>query len=41
MNTRYILYIVLTSSTELYILMKIFPTVFKNEGIVALTIKGK
>ena len=29
------------SSTELYSLMKIFVTVFKMEGIVALTIKGR
>ena len=40
----YILYtrhIVTTSSTKPYSLMKIFLTVFKIEGIVALTIKGK
>ena len=41
-KSRYILYtrhIVTTSSTEQYKLMKIFLTVFKIEGIVALTIK--
>ena len=41
-KSRYILYtrhIVTTSSTERYKLMKIFLTVFKIEGIVALTIK--
>ena len=43
-KSRYILYtrhIVTTSSTELYSLTKIFLTVFKIEGIVALTIKGR
>ena len=30
-----------TSSTKPYSLMKIFLTVFKIEGIVALTIKGR
>ena len=42
-KSRHILYtrhIVTTSSTEPYSLMKIFLTVFKLEGIVALTIKG-
>ena len=33
--------IVTTSSTEPYSLMKIFLTVFKIEGIVALTIKER
>ena len=32
-------HIVMTCSTEPYSLMKIFPSVFKIEGIVALTIK--
>ena len=32
---------VITSSTEPYSLVKIFPMVFKIEGIVALTIKGR
>ena len=43
-KSRHILYtrhIVTTSSTEPYILMKIFLTVFKIEGIVALTIKKR
>ena len=43
-NSCHILYtrhIVTTSSTEPYSLMKIFLTVFKIKGIVALTIKGK
>ena len=45
-NSHHILYtrhIVMTSSssTEPYSLMKIFKTVFKIEGIVALTIKGR
>ena len=43
-KSRHILYtrhIVTTSSTELYSLMKIFLTVFKIEGIIALTIKGR
>ena len=43
-KSRHILYtrhIVTTSSTELYNLMKIFLTVFKIEGIVALTIKER
>ena len=31
----------MTSSTEPYSLMKIFQTVFKIEGTVALTIKGR
>ena len=34
-------HIVTISSTELYSLMKIFLMVFKIEGIVAITIKGK
>ena len=41
---RHILYTrhkVTISSTELYSLMKLFLTVFKIEGIVALTIKGR
>ena len=33
--------VVTTSSTERYSLLKIFLTVFKTDGIVALTIKGK
>ena len=33
--------IVTISSTELYSLMKIFLMVFKIEGIIALTIKGR
>ena len=37
----YARHIVTTSSTEPYGIMKIFPTVFKIEGIVALTIKGR
>ena len=37
----YTKHIVTTSSTELYSLMKIFLTVFKIEGIVALTIKER
>ena len=46
MNTRaaiffYTRHIGMTSSTEPYSLMKIFLTVFKIEGIVALTIKGR
>ena len=46
MNTRatiflYTRHIVTTSSTVPYTLMKIFLTVFKIEGIVALTIKGR
>ena len=44
-KSRHILYtrhiVVSTSSTEPYSLMKIFLTVFKIEGIVALTIKEK
>ena len=42
-KSRHILYTrhtVMTSSTESYSLMKIFLTIFKTEGIVALTIKG-
>ena len=42
--SRHIFYtrhIVTTSSTEPYSLMKIFPTVIKIEGIVALTIEGR
>ena len=42
-NSRHILYtrhIVTTSSTEQQSLMKIFLTVFKIEGIVAISIKG-
>ena len=35
------IFIVMTSSTEPYSFMKIFITVFKIEGIVALTIKGR
>ena len=34
-------HIVMTSSTELYGLVKIFLMVFKTEGTVALTIKGR
>ena len=34
-------HIVMISSTELYSLMKIFLIVFKIEGILALTIKGR
>ena len=46
MNTRAALFIstrniVTTSSTEPYSLMKISLLVFKTEGIVALTIKGR
>ena len=46
MNTRaavifYTRHIGMTSSTELYSLMKIFLKVFKKEGIVPLTIKGR
>ena len=46
MNARaliffYTRHIVTTSSTEPYSHMKIFLTVFKIEGIVALTIKGR
>ena len=37
----YTRHIVTISPTELYSLMKIFLTVFKIEGIVALTIKGR
>ena len=37
----YIQGIVTISSTELYSLMKIFLMVFKIEGIVALTFKGR
>ena len=37
----YTRHIVTNSSTEPYSLMKIFLTVFKIEGIVALTIKGR
>ena len=43
-NSRHIFYtrhIVTTSSTEPYSFMKIFLTVFKIEGTVALTIKGR
>ena len=43
-KSRHILYtrhIVTTSSTESYSLMKIFLTVFKIEGIEALTIKER
>ena len=43
-NRCHILYTrhtVTTSSTEPYHLMKIFLTVFKIEGIVALTIQGR
>ena len=40
-HTLYTRHIVTTSSTELYSLMKIFLTVFKIEGIVALIIKGR
>ena len=43
-TNRHILYtrhIVTTSSTEPYSLVNIFLTVFKIEGIVALTIKGR
>ena len=43
-KSRHILYtshIVTTSSKEPYNLMKIFQTVFKIEGIVAKTIKGR
>ena len=42
-NSRHILYtrhIVTTSPTEQQSLMKIFLTVFKIEGIVAISIKG-
>ena len=38
LNTRHI---VTTSSTEPYSLMKIYLTVLKKEGLVALTIKGR
>ena len=45
MNTRAAIFytqdIATTSSTEPCSLMKIFLTVFKIEGIVALTIKGR
>ena len=34
-------HIVTTSSTKPFSLMKLFLTVFKIEGIVALTIKGR
>ena len=37
----HIRHIVTTSSTDPYNLMKIFLTVFKIEGIVALTIKER
>ena len=37
----YTRHIGMTYSTEPYSLMKIFPSVFKIEGIVALTIKGR
>ena len=37
----YTRHIVTASSTEPYSLMKIFLTVFKTEGIVALTIIGR
>ena len=37
----YIRHIVTISSTEPYSLMKIFQMIFKPEGIVALTNKGK
>ena len=43
-KSRHIFYtrnIVTTSSTESYSLMKIFQTVFKIEGIEALTIKER
>ena len=43
-GSRHILYIrhiVTISSTEPYSLMKIFLMIFKPEGIVALTNKGK
>ena len=43
-ESRHILYtrhIITTTSTEPYSLMKIFLTLFKIEGIVALTIKGR
>ena len=43
-KSRHILYtthIVTTSSTEPYSLMKIFLMVFKIEGILASTIKGR
>ena len=40
-HVLYTRHIVTTSSTEPYGLMKIFLTVFKIEGIVALTIKGR
>ena len=42
--SHHIFFIVLhytTSCTELYSLMKIFLMIFKIEGIVALTIKGR
>ena len=46
MNTKAAIFfhtkhIVTTSSTEPYGLIKIFLTVFKIEGIVALIIKGR
>ena len=46
MNTRaaiffYTRHIVTTSSTVPYSVMKVFLMVFKTEGIVALTIKGR
>ena len=46
MNTRAAIFYtqdrhIVTSSKEPYSLMKIFQTVFKIQGIVALTIKGK
>ena len=42
MNTRAaVFFIVTTSSTEPYSLIKISLTVFKIEGIVALTIKER
>ena len=40
-HISYTRHVVTISSTELYSLMKIFLTVFKIEGAVALIVKGR